>query len=401
MQEQTGYRPWLCSVKVLCLKEAVLIQKSLSGFDKMPEQSLAGLELAKEEGRKVVGLYCIFAPVEIIRAAGALPIGLCGKKQEPIAAAEAELPANLCPLIKSSYGFALTRTCPFFTAADAVVGETTCDGKKKMYEIMQRLKPVHLMHLPYDPSLPQAMDFWQAEVTRFGSFLEKLTGVPLTSEELNRQIAVQNRVRRAVRALHKANLAGGRIRVSGRGLLTVLEARNFWPDPEDYAERLEALVEVLKNSPIPEHTGGPRILLTGTPIGKGSDKVLKLIEQSGATVVAMENCTSLKAAWTDVEEETADPLGAVARRYLNLPCACLTPNKGRAELIRELADLYQVDAVVDLTWHACHTYMVEALPIGRMINEDLGLPLLHLCTDYGENDLESLRTRIEAVLEII
>ena len=378
-----------------------MIQKLLTGFDNMPEQSLASLEVAREEGRKVVGLYCIYAPVEMIRAAGALPVGLCGKKQEPIAAAEAELPANLCPLIKSSYGFAVTDTCPFFAASDVIVGETTCDGKKKMYEAMGRIKSVHLMHLPYDPNLPHSLVFWREEVDRFGAFLSELTGNPITIDELNRQIRIQNRVRGLIKKLHAANLADGGIRVSGRALLNVLEARNFWADQEEYADRLETLVLAMEESPAVLEKAGARILLTGTPIGKGSDKVLRLIEKSGATVIAMENCTSLKAAWTNVEEDTANPLDALARRYLHLPCSCMTPNDGRVALIRELAELYQVDAVVDLTWHACHTYMVEARRVGRFVNEDPGLPVLHLCTDYGESDLESLRTRIEAFLEII
>ena len=349
-----------------------MIQKLLTGFENMPEQSLVWLEQAREDGRKVVGLYCIFAPVEMIRAAGALSVGLCGKKQEPIAAAEGDLPANLCPLIKSSYGFALTDTCPFFAASDVIVGETTCDGKKKMYEIMERLKPVHLMQLPYAPALPHSLAFWRAEVERFGAFLEDLTGVSLTEEGLREQIRVQNRVRGAVRKLHRANLAGGGIKVSGRELLQVLEARNFWLDQAEYADRLEVLVKAMEEAPTLENAGGPRILLTGTPIGKGCDKVLQLIEESGAAVIAMENCTSLKSAWTSVEEDAADPLDALARRYLNLPCACQTPNSGRVDLIRELAGLFQADAVVDMTWHACHTYMVEARSVGLKIKPGPG-----------------------------
>ncbi|MBI9074023.1 MAG: 2-hydroxyacyl-CoA dehydratase [Desulfatibacillum sp.] len=378
-----------------------MIKKLLNGFDSMPEQSLASLEGAREEGRKVVGIYCIFAPVEMIRAAGALPVGLCGKKQEPISAAEAELPANLCPLIKSSYGFAITGTCPFFSAADAIVGETTCDGKKKMFEAMEKLKPVHLMHLPYNSGMPHSLAFWREEVGRFGEFLQELTGNAITTEELNRQIRIQNRVRSLIRQLHQANLGGGGIRVSGRELLAVLEARNFWADQVDYAQRLEALVRAMEESPLPPPANGSRILLTGTPIGKGSDKVLRLIENSGATVIAMENCTSLKSAWINVDEDTPHPLDAIARRYLELPCACMTPNSGRVALLKELAGLYKVDAIVDLTWHACHTYMVEAHRVGRLMNDDPGLPVLHLCSDYGESDLESLRTRIEAFLEII
>ncbi|HBZ54890.1 MAG TPA: hypothetical protein DEO88_05755, partial [Syntrophobacteraceae bacterium] len=95
------------------------------------EQNLLEIESAKANGTKVFGTYCLYSPIEIAVAAGAVTLPLCGTRNDPIAAAEEVLPRNLCPLIKSSYGFAATDTCPYFRLSDAIVADTTCDGKKK------------------------------------------------------------------------------------------------------------------------------------------------------------------------------------------------------------------------------------------------------------------------------
>jgi len=81
----------------------------LSEFENLRAKSIISILAAKEEGRKVVGMYCLYSPAEIVLAAGAIPIPLCGTRQDPIAVAEKVLPRNLCPLIKSSYGFAAAR----------------------------------------------------------------------------------------------------------------------------------------------------------------------------------------------------------------------------------------------------------------------------------------------------
>ena len=102
----------------------------------------------KEDGGKVAGTFCTFTPQEILDAAGISPVSLCGMSEETISAAEAHLPKNMCPLIKSSYGFAVSDKCPYTYFSDIIVGETTCDGKKKMYELLGRMKDVYLLHLP-------------------------------------------------------------------------------------------------------------------------------------------------------------------------------------------------------------------------------------------------------------
>ena len=110
-----------------------MLDEFMQGFASAREVNLMRIKEAKENGTKVVGIYCTYCPQELVLAAGAIPVGLCGTSENPIAAAEETLPRNLCPLIKSSYGFAVTDTCPFFHFSDFIVGETTCDGKKKMF----------------------------------------------------------------------------------------------------------------------------------------------------------------------------------------------------------------------------------------------------------------------------
>ena len=106
------------------------------------------VKAAKEGGRRVAGTFCTFTPLEILDAAGMLAVSLCGMSAETIPAAEVDLPRNLCPLIKSSYGFYVSDKCPYTYFSDLIVGETTCDGKKKMYELMARGKELFLLHLP-------------------------------------------------------------------------------------------------------------------------------------------------------------------------------------------------------------------------------------------------------------
>lgn len=76
------------------------------------EKNALAVQEAKNEGKKVVGQYCLYSPSEIAVAAGAIPVSLCGTRNDSIPAAEEQLPRALCPLIKSSFGFALKDSCP-------------------------------------------------------------------------------------------------------------------------------------------------------------------------------------------------------------------------------------------------------------------------------------------------
>lgn len=376
--------------------------QSMQVFDEWSERCLLEFEAQKDTGKKIFGIYCVFAPTELVRAAGGIPVGLCGKKQKPIADAERVLPANLCPLIKSSYGYAVTDTCPYFSLSDFLVGETTCDGKVKMYELLGRIKPLHLIKQPRSYGAEE-LQFWSGEMRRFGAFLENSTGIGIKEDELRNQVRLHNAMRRSLKKLVYTS-ADDPVLLSGMDMMIVQESKGFAPDLQYYidaVDRLTAELKAVKSKISGSVLQKPRILLTGCPAGKGSEKVIRLIENCGAAVVCQENCTGYKSIDLLVEENENDPLLALADRYLKTPCSCMTPNNGRLELLGRLINDFKVDGVVDLTWQCCHTYNVESYIVREYVEKNHSIPVLHIETDYSESDTEQLRTRIEAFLEIV
>ena len=356
---------------------------------------------AHEAGKKVVGMYCVFSPQEIALAADAISVTLCGTSNDPIEEAEKELPRNLCPLIKSSYGFAITDKCPYFYFSDVLLAETTCDGKKKMYELMSKLKPMHIMNLPQTAKGEDSLELWKKEMVYFKEFLEKEFEVEITEDKLRDAIKLMNRERKAMKRLHQLN-AHKPAPLTGMDMMLAQWLKGFNVDKEagiDLVERLIAEVEERMEKGIYAFDeNAPRILLTGCPIGSGSEKALRILEESGASVVALENCTGYKGLDVLVDEEK-DPMEALAEKYLSTPCSCMTDNNGRLDLIERLAKEYQVDGVVDLTWQACHTYNIESFTVKNFVKDELDLPFLQLETDYSDSDVGQIKVRVEAFLE--
>ncbi len=358
------------------------------------EQVFTLTRAKKAAGTKVVGVYCAFTPKEIILAAGGIPVALCGGSNEPIAAAERHLPRNLCPLVKSSYGFALTDTCPNFHLADVLVADATCDGKKKMYELLSGIKPVHLLQLPQTGDAQSAHDYWLQELYRLKELLEHELGTEITAEKLKAAIKLCNEVRAVRRQVFELN-RGDVPMLTGQEIDIALDPGGPEVDLPGYISRLQEVIQFA------HRRGGirprPRIMLTGCPVT--SKKVLNIIEET-ALVVAMENCGGLKTAVAEVDNE-GDPMEALAAAYLKIACPCMSPNQRRFELIAELIKAYRIDGVVDLTWHACHTYNVESFSLGKYTREELGVPFLQLETDYSQNDVDWIKVRVEAFLEML
>lgn len=339
---------------------------------------------ASEAGKKVVGMYCVFSPQEIAIAADAITVTLCGTKQEPIEDAEKELPRNLCPLIKSSYGFAVTGKCPYFHFSDVLVAETTCDGKKKMYELMGKIKPMHIMNLPQTAQGEEALELWKNEMNRFKSYLEKQFNVEITDEKLKAAIKLMNRERNAMKRLHKLN-AHKPAPMTGMDMMLAQWLKGFNIDKEAGILLIERVIKEVEEQ-----------------MSKGiyafDEKALKILEESGASVVALENCTGYKGLDVMVDENI-DPITAIAEKYLSTPCSCMSNNNGRLDLIERLAKEYQVDGVVDLTWQACHTYNIESFTVKSFVKDKLNLPFLQIETDYSDSDAGQIKTRVEAFIE--
>ena len=373
-------------------------------FEEFAEQrknSFLAVKELKDKGVPVVGSYCNYFPQELAMAMGAASVSLCSTSDETIAEAEKELPKNLCPLIKSSYGFARTDKCPFFYFSDVVVGETTCDGKKKMYEYMAEFKETYLMELP-NTQREDALVLWRNEMIRFKEYLEKHFETTITEDDIRKAIKVNNEARLALRKLYGV-MKHDPAPITGYDLFKVLYGSTFKLDRSLIAGEVNALVEKIEK----EYKEGkmqpkkPRILVTGCPLGGATEKVIRAIEDNGGIVVTYENCTGAKAIDKMVDEDDPDVYGALARRYLDIGCSVMTPNPNRLELLGRLIDEYKVDGVVEMTLQACHTYNVESFGIRKYVNEEKKLPYISVETDYSQADIGQLNTRITAFIEML
>jgi len=356
------------------------------------------------KGGQVVATYCVFVPEELVWAADGIPVGLCAGTQFSVPTAESILPRNTCALIKSSFGFKLGRVCPYVQASHLIVGETTCDGKKKMFEILGQYQPVYIMEVP-NKKTERSRQLWLGEVIAFKDVIEKLTGNQITAEKLEPAIEMVNARRRALQRLYdlrKVSL----VPISGKDALLATQVA-FYDDAKRNTQMLNALCDELDKRVAAGQgvapSDSPRILISGSPMAIPNWKLHHLVESSGAVVVCEESCTGTRFFSELVEtghKTLEEQLKALADRYMNIHCACFTPNEERLEDVVKLAKEYQADGVIHYNLQFCHTYANEAVNVAKRLEKE-GIPLLRIETDYSDEDSGQLKTRIDAFLEMI
>lgn len=359
---------------------------------------------AQEEGKKVFGTFCVYVPDELIFAANAIATGLCGGSQFWVPGGEKVLPTNTCPLIKASVGARLDRTCPFFRIADMYIGETTCDGKKKAWEILGEDVPVHVMDLP-QMKREKDIKAWADEIRDLKKVIEDFTGNKVTAESLNESIKLINNKRKALSRLYECRKAD-KVPISGRDALVISQIA-FYDDPDRFTQMTNKLCDELeqriKDGVSVVKEGTKRIMLTGTPLAVPNWKLHNIIETSGAVVVCEEMCTGTRYFENLVDETKTtvdEQIDALANRYMGINCACFTPNTARIDDIIRLAKEYKVDGVIDVNLKFCSLYDVEGYTVERALKE-AGIPVMGIETDYTDSDAEQLRTRIGAFIEMI
>ena len=375
-------------------------------FETYPQARKAGfmrMKELKEQGAKVVGMFCSFVPVELIYAAGALPIGLCAFTDEPIPAAEANLPRNLCPLIKASYGFALTDTCPYFYFSDLVVGETTCDGKKKMFELLDEIKETYVMQLPHSRDA-DALAFWKGQIIKFKEKLEAKFGVTITEEAIREAIRKKNRERTVMRTymeLGKLDPAP----MTGYEMGTRVDAGSFSFDLDQRCDEVEKrTAEVIAQWEATKKgtkSTRPRLLVTGCPNAGVREKIIRAVEELGADVVAFDTCNGIREKVQLVDESNPDVYEALAIKYLDINCSVMSPNETRRDYMATMIDEYHIDGVIEIVLQSCHTFDVEAFFIKRLCVEEKDVAYLNIETDYSQSDKGQINTRLAAFLETI
>ena len=351
-------------------------------------------DLSEKTGRGVVNLLCIQAPIELIHAAGFHPFKVFCGAQSTLLAAPSDLPALMCPMLKSVLGSMRMKTDD---PKALWVLPTTCDWVVKFPEMSRNLgttqAQLHWMELPHLKDGTRGQEHWLDEVYGLKTFLEEHGGV-VDKKSLSKSVAVYQRAWQAMVRLAE---------MRSRGLISsvwfMLMTNMFFYDAvERWTEAAERVLGTSETS----RTGvGPsaRVFLAGSPIFFPNFKVPMLLEEAELFVVADDLCSSERifpGAVAVGDTSLFGLISALAQRY-HQGCLCPTfiDNDRRVNNILGRKSYSDFDGVVFHVLKGCHPYDLEGYGIESFLKKEC-LKFMRIETDYTQEDGQNLLTRLEA-----
>jgi benzoyl-CoA reductase/2-hydroxyglutaryl-CoA dehydratase subunit BcrC/BadD/HgdB len=365
----------------------------------------------KAAGKKVIGYSCIFAPIEMILAADAIPVRIGSGWYDTAKLGDRIMPVEICPIIRSTVGAKMVSLSPYLELSDAVVIPLTCDGRTKLSEMLSDFKEIWLMNPPRVKDDPHTLGMWKEEIQVIKEKIEKLTGNKITRKSLREAIETMQNATKAFRRLQE--LRKGPPVINGRDAMLVNQT-SLWDDIKRWTQKvnelcdeLEKRVEKNEYSSYPETS---RVMITGTPmIWPDSWKVPNLIEEANpqGVIVVDEQCSGDRIHYDPVgvdEWTMSDMVNAVSERYIMAcTCPCFTSEHGNEDRINWIIDRikeYKVDGVIYYVVRGCILYAMEYARIKRILDR-LDIPVYYLDTEYTREDVGQMKTRVEAFLEML
>ncbi|MBU1056023.1 MAG: 2-hydroxyacyl-CoA dehydratase family protein [Proteobacteria bacterium] len=358
--------------------------------------------------KQTIGIYCMVIPEELIYAAGAIPIRLCAGSFEASQSGEDFVPRDGCPLVKASMGFSVQNGLKAFDMCDVVIVPTTCDSKRKLGEELSAFKNVWMLEVPHIKDANFSRRIWVEQMYALKSQLENYvkngwSKNKITAKKLGKAINNSARAQFEIRRLLSLRKSAAPV-IWGRQAMTVINSYAYIPvtDWTDSMVRLnnELSEKALKGESVcSEKT--PRILIAGSPAIFPNLKLPGLIEEMGGIVVYDESCAGDRYLYDPVgstENTLNDQITGIASRYM-APCVCpsFAPNDDRLIMLKKMVTEYRVDGIIYHVLKGCIIYDFEL----NRVEKENGLPLLRIETDYNPEDVEQLRTRIEAFIEML
>ncbi|RDU24996.1 2-hydroxyacyl-CoA dehydratase subunit D [Anaerosacchariphilus polymeriproducens] len=360
----------------------------------------------RSTNEKIIGTYCVMVPQEIIYAAGARPVQLCSGNYAGVHFGDDIVPRDSCPLVKAVVGNNMVSGSSIYDDCSMYIVPITCDCKKKMAGILKDYKETLELHVPINKLDDTGMDYYVKELYIMMEKIGRITGKKVTRIDLEHQIdemaVVQDEIYRFIQLKGNRNLL-----IRGSHAMAVMNSFSY-DDKTCWAANLKLLnneLEVkLKQKNYITKKKLPRILITGSPIAFPNLKIPLLIEEMGGVVVADETCMGDRGLYDPVAvcDTSMDGLmRALANRYV-LPCSCpiFTENRQRIERIKQMVHDYQVDGVIYHVLRGCLVYDFEYQEMEKVLGE-LGISMIRVESDYNEEDVEQIKIRMEAFVEMI
>ena len=369
------------------------------------------IEAEKAKGRKVIGYFCIFAPIELILAANAIPVRVNSGWYDTSKFGDRIVPVEVCPVIRSTIGAKMIGLSPYLELSDAVISTLTCDGMTKLSEILSDAKQIWTMTPPRVKDSTQSLQLWKEEIKSIKSQLEKLTGNKITAKKLRAAIETMQKATKAFRRLQ--DLRKGNPVIMGRDAMLVNQM-SMWDDIKRWTEKTEALCDELEKRVAqkawvcPPDT--PRVIVTGTPMFWPDNwKLPTLIEEATpqGILVGDELCSGDRILYDPVgiDEWTMDDMiNGIAERYLMAStCPCFTSKDGNEDRVNWLITKvkeHDANGVIYYVVRGCMLYAMEYTRVKRALDK-LNIPVYYLDTEYTREDVGQMKTRVEAFLEML
>ena len=352
-----------------------------------------------------VGTYCVMAPQELIYAAGAQPVKLCSGNYTAFSVGDDLAPRDACPLVKAVAGFQQTGYMPVYRDCSMMIVPITCDCKKKIAGMLAGSCELMTLHVPASRE-DDDIDGYVQQLYELMARLEAVTGKPVSYESLAQGFRTVGRAQYELSEFIRLRRSTPYL-IRGSHAMTAMNAAAYMP-AEAWAGAMHGLnTELRKNAEAGQTVTQkklPRILLTGSPIVFPNVKIPLLIEEMGGIVAGDETCMGERGMWDPavITDTSFDGMmRALANRALR-PCPCPTfaDNTQRIYRLKQLIKDNGIQGVIYHVLRGCLVYDFEY----RKLEEELGkldIPLIRLESDYNEEDVEQLRIRIEAFVELI
>ena len=363
-------------------------------------------DAARPAGVPTVGTYCVMVPPEIIYAQGAMPVKLCGGSYTAFGIGDDTAPRDACPLVKAVMGFETIDHMPVYQNCAMMAVPVTCDCKKKLAGWLRERRPTALLHVPANRDRDEDMESFTEELYQFSGQLARITGVELTYENLSAACRMtagaQYQLSRLIALRRKYPLI-----IRGTFSMAVMNALGYTWLPE-WTKQLSALngelEELAKKQEMAAKENQPRILLTGSPVIFPNFKLPLLIETMGGLLAADETCMGERGFYDPpaVVDHTLDGMLRALSNRATRPCTCPTfaDNQRRIYRVRQLIRDYRIQGVIYHVLRGCLVYDYEYQALEEEMGK-LGIPIIRVETDYNEEDVEQLRIRVEAFIELI
>jgi len=367
------------------------------------------LRHARSGAKPAVGYLCALAPLELIAAAGAVPIRLDAGSAECASAAGEVMHRDCCPMVRSAWGLlSLLKARPgLLDVMRMAVVPRPCDWKAALPEALTDGFGMEVVALdvPHTRRRETSRQAWREQIHKVAAQLERIAGNAITRAALRDAISLYRRAAEVTRALAAA-MAGDDPPMWGSDLLLVYAGASLMV-VDDWIEAGEALLAEVRGrvaEGVGIGAGKPRLLLAGSPCVWPHFRLPVLAEESGGIVVADESCAGSRlfhdAVYVD-EFTVPDMIDAVADRYL-LPCTCplFADPEDRLLRLEALVEDFRPDGVIYHVLKSCFVYDMQLAAVQERL-EAADIPVLRIETDYGQADDEALRTRLEAFTETL